>query len=130
MQVGKAIQITRDSLGDAQYLELINGTKLVFHYQYVANDKDFIADDEYTENLYFEIDPDSSRFHYTDQDLAEIQASLVPWCFCPLLVSEIRTGTISGERINAKTWQVEIDVQVDRYGSLEDRLISATFKRE
>ncbi|RMG72183.1 MAG: hypothetical protein D6722_05845 [Bacteroidetes bacterium] len=120
-----AALILPDSIGTPR---VESGDKLVFTYQYAANDRPNIADDEYTEFIYFEIPADVSSFDYADASLASIKTVLYSICFCPLRVVRPEVGRIQGRESRDGSWEVEITLEFDRYGSIETRNIAARFE--
>lgn len=110
---------TSDSLW--QNVDIMTGDQLVFEYEYVQRDNDRIADDEYTERIYFEIDPEIDSFSFRDAELAEVNLVMQPICFCiPTLGTPI-SGTLTGEKLSETAWKVEMDVTFD-----QDQFTSAT----
>lgn len=125
----QSIEIDRsDSLW--QDVDITAGTQLVFEYEYIKNDKENIADDEYTERIYFEIDPELSSFNFRDADLEGINLVKQPICFCiPILWTPV-SGTLTGEKLTETTWQVEMDVVFEREGETSESSFNATFEVE
>lgn len=96
------------------HVSVESGEQWVFEYTFVANDNPNIADDEFTENLYFEIDPELSSFSYSDEDLRDMNAVYQQICHCTFPhVFRINKGTINGEKLNKNAWYIEIDVEVE-----------------
>ena len=122
-----AISITEDTV--ITQLEIIAGNNLVFEYEYEANEKKNIADDEYFETILFEIHPDSTTFSFTDGDLQNLNAVFRRSCFCPLpFAVRIEKGTISGMKEEDGKWRIEVDVEIDLDFSTINRTYSQTFK--
>ncbi|MDP5169830.1 MAG: hypothetical protein NWR72_06270 [Bacteroidia bacterium] len=126
---GKQVNLFGDSTN--QYVEIINGDKLVFQYQYLKNEKANIADDEYTENIYFEIDPSVDAFSYSGkEELESINLIMQAICFCPVIIATPQSGSISGKKINDNTWEIDLNVTFDWDGSVVESEFSARFERE
>ncbi|MFI5164903.1 MAG: hypothetical protein ACHQHP_06625 [Bacteroidia bacterium] len=86
---------------------IIDGKNLVFEYYMRADDYDDIADDEYMERVVFEVPAKATSFYYHDSTL---RAAFYRGCFCPDRGwHALGDGFIKGKKINATTWQVEID---------------------
>ncbi|MEL6652924.1 MAG: hypothetical protein AAFQ87_19150 [Bacteroidota bacterium] len=92
---GQQINIIEDSIEQDTFVQIDVGDKRVFHYDYIADDDPRIADDEYSENIYFEIDPEVNSFSFTDADLAKANLVIQPICFCPPLVVQPLRGTLN-----------------------------------
>ena len=122
-----AISIVEDTM--ITQLEIISGSNIVFEYEYEANEKKNIADDEYFETILFEIHPDSTIFSFTDGDLQNVNAVFRRSCFCPLpFAVRIEKGTISGMQDENGKWSVEVDVEIEIDGSIIERTYSQTFR--
>jgi len=126
----KAIEITEDSTSQSSFIDIVSGDKLVFQYQYTANDDPRIADDEYTENIYFEIDPSLDRFSFTDSELADANLVIQPICFCPPTVHQLIVGTLSGERKNDGSWEITLDIKYDNYNTPQSISFTARFEEK
>ena len=91
-----------------------SGENLVFEYRFNAEDDAQIADDEYGETIRFEIDEDLNEFSYSNTELATMKLVFSRDCFCyfPMDVSKNvdPTGSISGQKISDKQWNIKIDV--------------------
>jgi len=95
---------------------IIEGEQLVFVYTFIHPDAVFISDDELTEQLIFEIDPNLSSFTLSGDELLEHSTFYTQFCFC---VSSgdiaISNGTITGTRINEDRWQVNFDISLNLF---------------
>lgn len=126
----KAIEITVDSTIESSFVEIVSGAKRVFHYQYTANDQAMIADDEYTENIYFEIDPSLDSFSYTDSKIADANLIVQPVCFCVPVIYQPIIGSLSGERKSDGHWEITVDVEYESYGAMQSISFTARFEEE
>ena len=112
------------SESDPVHYTIEDGEDIVFIYSFIGAQCDHIADDEYGENVIFQIDPEIEEFSYEDEELSEIKAhfkSVGAWVSRPAI--SIEDGVISGERLNSTLYHVNIDVSVD-LGNDEIREIS------
>jgi hypothetical protein len=118
--------ITEDTI--IQRIEIGPGNKLVFEHRFEKNDKANIADDEFWDWIFFEIDPDLESFSFSDAELTDINALYEFSCFCvgPFRF-RIESGTISGEKKGDK-WDVTVDVEIDRNGQFISKSFSATYR--
>ena len=99
------------------------GNKLVFDYSYVYNDVEIIADDEYSEHIRFEIDPNLDSFLYTDSELNATKITFSKVCFCYFRYESARgvapKGTLEGTKISDTEWEIKMNIVF--YG--EDRRV-------
>lgn len=96
-----------------KYATVVGGNNMVFKYVFERADEEDIADDEYSEFIYFEIDSSLEEFNYVDEELSAINAVFTQSCFCAFF-DETKdvppTGFIRGKKISEKTWDINIDV--------------------
>ncbi|MEM6347498.1 MAG: hypothetical protein AAF927_26665 [Bacteroidota bacterium] len=119
-QENKQIEIIEDSTNQSTFINIQEGDKIVFKYQYVADEEPNIADDEYLENIYFEIEPNAETFSFTDEQLADAKLVIQPVCFCPPVVIEPRSGILSGTRLDESTWEVTLDATYQLYNETNE----------
>ncbi len=124
-----ALSIVQQEASYMKFGSVDSGNKVVFQYEFIADDEVDIADDEYTETIMFEIDRKLTSFSYADDELLEINAILSSYCYCFFPITDEKdtapTGIISGEKISDYEWDILIDVTF--YGD-DDRTISGRFK--
>jgi hypothetical protein len=97
-QLNSALPLVRD------------GENLVFHHFYQADDEENIADDEYSENIYFELASGVTSFEIKDAGLEDLKFAYYPLCFCAPVDSTVLTGgTITGEK-NGNNWKINVAV--------------------
>ncbi|MFI1770758.1 hypothetical protein [Thalassobellus citreus] len=90
-----------------------DGNKVVFEYTYVAADDEQIADDEYSESIFFEIDSSLDSFYFEGDDMLNAKTTLSKYCFCHFQDEEknvVSVGFISGEKISDNRWNINFDV--------------------
>lgn len=126
VKVDQQLEFVGDSIPD--FVRRISGDKLVFAYEYNKKDKENIADDEYTEYIYFEIDPEADSFEFSDSTLASCNLVMQPICYCLSGYGIPVSGTLSGTKLSEERWQVELDVVFDWNDILREREISAEFE--
>jgi hypothetical protein len=122
-------QIDLDSSSGSLAVSVEDGDMLVFEYLYVKNDKERIADDEYSEKIRFEIPSDSEGFSYTDSELKDTKLVFTPACFCPVESILISSGSLQGEKTSDDEWEVSMNVTFT-WLSEESREIEATFQAQ
>ena len=81
---------------------------MVFMYKYEFEDCPNIADDEGLRTILFEVPACVNHFKYTDSlELKQAKVLLSLSCECiPYLPVFFKDGTIEGNRIDDKSWQV------------------------
>lgn len=104
------------------------GNKLVFEYEFTADDEPMIADDEYSETIRFEVEKNTEQFTLKEANLTTSKATLTKYCFCYFPIQPEKdvqpTGEITGTKISENQW--EISVAVLFYGH-EQRTFTAMF---
>ncbi|MFI1743544.1 hypothetical protein [Thalassobellus sediminis] len=97
-----------------KYGIISEGDKVVFKYNYVAEDEEQIADDEYSESIFFYIDSNIDSFNFVGEDLLNSKTTLTKYCFCYFPSSNEKsvdpTGAISGKKIDNNRWSIDFDI--------------------
>ena len=109
------------------------GTNTVFRYYFQAADEEDIADDEYAESIYFEVNGSLESFSYTDVELRELNLFIRRACFCAstdLVFPE--TGTVTGTKSSNGNWDLSISISFewDENSQTASRNINGTFRLE
>ncbi len=93
---------------DYPYVE--EGTNVVFHRFFRADDEPDIADDEYAEDFMIEIDGSQEFFEVAGDELADLKVLLNQYCFCaPTELLLLTGGFIRGEK-RGEVWDLDVDV--------------------
>ncbi|MEI6507247.1 MAG: hypothetical protein WCO54_02115 [Bacteroidota bacterium] len=122
---GKSLEIKTDNQKNFS-AQVIDGNDLVFEYGMRADENPDLTDDEYTEKILFSVPKNAKSFMYTDTTL---KAAFLRGCFCiDRGWHNVNTGFIKGKKINATTWQVEIDVMTQPNIERNFRPIAKKFK--
>ncbi|UZO80383.1 hypothetical protein NBT05_15675 [Aquimarina sp. ERC-38] len=91
-----------------------SGNKLVFEYTFDSPSDPQIADSGFSEEIIFEIESDMEEFSLNNESLEDINAFYRATCFCSNIQSvRITEGTISGKKLNATSWEIQIDVKIN-----------------
>jgi len=105
---GKSLEMKTDKQNNFSANIINTGNFLVFEYYKRADEYADMTDDEYMEKIVFEVPKNAKSFNFTDVSL---KAAFLRSCFCPDRGwHEINVGFIKGKKINATTWNVEIDI--------------------
>ncbi len=112
----KTIQLTMDSLEHHYNFVIIDGDSLVFEYARSSAQCDDIADDEYSEFVYFQVDPNEGEGEYLDAGLSSINCTYREsgaWVFS---VRPVEKGRLNIEKINNKRWRIMAQLDIDSSG--------------
>lgn len=108
-QENSAIEIKNNQ--NFNEVSIIEGNKLVFEFKYVKDDEPFIADDELTETILFEIDDNSDSFELIDNDLEDASVVFGRFCFCvDAGYHLISNGCINGQKLADDKWQINMSI--------------------
>ncbi len=116
--------------GEFPYAE--NGQKVVFHHYYMAADHENIADDEYAEEVFFEVDP-REEFYLEDEALKKIDFVFRQYCYCPTFDQlEIVNGYLKGEKKGGDRYLLEANIELNGYyifegDTLEKQVLHSAF---
>lgn len=94
------------------YPYIVSGDSTVFNRFYQAEEEENIADDEYSEDFFFQVPDNLNQFSYQDEELRALKMTLKQYCFC--LATEgtiVERGSISGLRFGDR-WEVTVDVDL------------------
>ena len=85
-----------------------NGDKLVFAYYFRQEEAYSIADDEYEQYLFFEIDPNIDKFEFENDLHEKSKLQFKDKCFgrCTGEYVSINNGILMGEKTDSITWIV------------------------
>lgn len=96
------------------YPYVVEGSSLVFERFFEGEDNPQIADDEYSDQFFFQVSPEGDRFMLEGEDLKNLPATFNVFCFCvPSDVFEITDGFIAGEEIGG-IWRINVDIAYSR----------------
>ena len=113
-QKNKLIETTTLENSYLKFGNIITGNKTVFEYRFDADDNEQIADDEYSETIRFQIDPNLDSFHYENSEMENSKITFSKYCYCyfPLEASKNVSpkGRIEGVKISDSKWNIKIDV--------------------
>lgn len=96
------------------YPYVVDGNGLVFERYFERDDEPMIADDEYSDQFFFQVTPEGNSFLLEGEDLQALPSAFNVFCFCvPSDVFEITDGSISGEEIGG-IWSISVDIAYSR----------------
>lgn len=108
---------------DAQIVEEFpftqNGEKVVFHHYYMAANETNVDDDEYIEEVFFEVDA-SDEFYLENEELQNINIVFKQYCQCQTWdhVSVVQ-GYLKGDKKGTDRYLLEANVELMGYHILE-----------
>jgi len=110
------------------YPNVYPGNSTVFVYYFEAEDDEMIADDEFAEDFFFEINPSANEFTLTTDDLSTINHLYRQYCFCgPMNYSKILSGTVKGTKRSNGDWKVSGEISLD-FGYVEEQTQDTTWR--
>ncbi len=122
------IEVVEDTVSKLTFVNIIEGDKLVFLYRYTAESGSNASNDDYDEDVFFEIDPTLNSFSFTDEQLAEAKIAIKPWCLCGSIVIEPDQGSLSGERLNDNTWEISFEATYQLNNETKEISFKAKFE--
>jgi len=90
-------------------LEVTTGNKLVFKFLNFEDPLPDAVDDEQTTIVYFEIDPEATKFKLEGEDFNEANAVIGLGASIRIL-KKISEGSITGIKISENEWRIDLDV--------------------
>ena len=109
-----------------------DGNQIVFHHYYKAEDEENIADDEYSEELFFELE-DKEEFQLKGEALKSIDLIFKQYCYCPEYSNlQVVDGYLNGSRKGADKYLIEANVEMIGYylyegDTLDSQVIHSAF---
>jgi hypothetical protein len=108
--------------------EIKSGENLVFHFEYIKHDNPLILDDEYVEDIYFEVKPAGNSFVISTEDLKKAGVLFGRGCFCADGgYHRINQGCIYGYKINDRTWNISLNLTATTEYSSYNRMKQRDF---
>lgn len=106
-----------------------SGNNLVFRMSLHTEGEDIIADDEFTDLLYFEIDPSMESFSAENDNLDLLNVRFQQLCFCAdVKTKKPASGCMQGQKIDDNHWKVQANLTI-QYPSWEKEVkVEAVFK--
>lgn len=107
------------------YYQVNSGNNLVFQYRHDGPDCNYIADEEFTEYLVFQVPASSSGFHFQNTQLENAMCYYRRICFCDTRTQPVISGSIKGNKISENRWHIEINI--DLPGTPDKLIFNKTF---
>lgn len=109
-------EITFEFNEDAQrnHYQVVNGNKLVFHFNHVAAQCDDIIDDEWGEILIFQIEDNIQEFEFIDDEILSTNCFYYQYgAWVSGHQQNVQKGLIKGVKTSDNTWEVIIDIETN-----------------
>lgn len=109
-----------------------DGQQVVFHHYYMAEDQADIDDDEYAEEVFFEVDP-QEEFYLEGDELRDLNFIYRQYCYCPTYDHlEIVNGYLKGDKKGSDRYLLEANMELAGYylfenDTLEKQVIHTAF---
>lgn len=94
--------------------EIVPGTKMVAAYVHFSDPSENIIDEELTTSLFFEFDPSQGSFVLEDSALWNASGLYREDCYCRRTSVRIAEGRISGQKLDNKHWEMDIDIRFQK----------------
>lgn len=109
---GKEIDVSFDTTYMRNRYTVIDGENLLFQYNHAGPQCDNVIDDEWGENLYFEIDKNLDEFKYVDSGILETNCFYHEYgAWVSYIQRPVKDGTLEGKKISMNQWKVTADVK-------------------
>jgi len=110
------------------YFEKVPGDRFVFRYQFTGDEDPNIADDEYSEVIWFAVDPKGDSFDIYPDEFENSGALFGRMCFCvDGGFHWIKKGCIHGRLVGEGKWEVSIAIQSETNHDTYTRMIRGDF---
>ena len=111
------------------WMEQIKGEHLVFQYQYTKRDHPQIADDEYSETIWFKVKPNGNTFFLKTNELEDAAVLFNRACFCiDGGLHKIKTGCIFGIKNSDNSWEVFLNLEASTNFNVYHRMKREVFR--
>lgn len=98
---------------DGISVEKIVGNRLVFKYEYQSEDDPNIADDEYSEVIWFALNPKNDSFEINPTEFKKSAASFGRMCYCKDRgYHRIADGCIYGKKLGEGKWEISLVIKI------------------
>lgn len=101
---------------DAQFgqsYEIVEGDYTVFKYTHSRADKKNVADDEYSDEFLFQVEPETTDFSYQDEEILQYSPFFTYHCFCPAIekITGIE-GSLTGSKNASGNWKIKANLDI------------------
>jgi hypothetical protein len=93
-----------------------SGDNVVFHRHYTREDDKAIADDEYSEDFFVELENPGESFEYAGEELKDLKTLFLYYCYCGYTTDvALKEGSIKGIKKSARKYELDVDVTYEYY---------------
>lgn len=99
-----------------EYPYAFSGDNVVFHRHYTREDDKSIADDEYSDDFFLEVENPGDSFEFSGEALQEVKTIFLYYCYCPYTnYSTLKDGFVKGSKKSNNRYELEVDLTYEYY---------------
>lgn len=107
---------------------VVDGEHLVFQMILETEGEEFIADDEFTYILVFELKSEQNSFSVSGDEIKKLNVHFQTICFCGNIdFKEIMSGCLQGVKQNEESWRVQGNLEIQKTLEIAHFKIDAEF---
>ncbi len=107
------------------------GSHLVFETILETEGAANVADDEFTNKLYFEIDPSQESFFAEGDQLDLLNLRFQQYCYCvDVHFNKPSSGCLQGQKIDENYWKIQANLIIDFSYGTEEVKVDAVYELE
>ncbi len=108
----KEIIVEFDTQFKRNNYNIINGNKILFKYNLNGAQCDNIIDDEWGENLIFQIENNNTDFEFIDNEILSTNCFYQQYgAWVAHNKYEVKNGIIKGEKISKTEWEITVNIE-------------------
>ena len=113
------LQLNTDSI-EKLYATIEGGSNIVFKFTYNKTIDKKLVDAQYTEEIYFEFDPNISNLNLKNDELQNVKLTYNKICFCKDSTGfhPIKIGELSIDKIEPDTYIIKLNFQIDEVSTV------------
>tara|TARA_B100000809_G_C15097466_1_gene515579 strand:+ start:1142 stop:1711 length:570 start_codon:yes stop_codon:yes gene_type:complete len=124
----KIFSIMADEFGN-NYSKLVDGNKTILKFTYTKNKIPDVADGDYSEIIYIEIEHNTSSLKLEDEGLKSVKAGFSRACFCRGQTGTfpVKIGSLSITKLKSSFYEINFDFTITQVPQII-KSINETFK--
>ncbi len=112
----ESLDFFTDARLSGEYPFAFSGNNVVFHRHYQKEEEEAIADDEYSEDFFLELEDPGENFSFSGEELKGLKTLFLYYCFCAYTnESQLIDGSIKGTKISSSKYELEVDLTYEYY---------------
>jgi len=108
----EAARIDTLTIQGGLFYQINPGNNIVFNYTHTGPNCKNLADEEYVENLVFQIPAGTTNFIFQNNQITNAFCFFKKTCFCNNFALPVISGNIKGTKISTVKWKIEINIDV------------------